>query len=231
MTIFKSNYFIIPSIILFCIGIFFNYLLLIFFLATFFFIQFKTKSIFFYFIISIIFFTLFFFELIFKKELIESDYLTINNISYGINNNYGYHPVKNKIFTEKIFYKKKLLKTNNYTINEFGHRKLENKRNKTKCLIFHGGSIMFGQSLNDDETLPYITSKLLEKTHHSFNFAFNGYGPHQFLSKLENLNLKEIENCRDVIIIYQYIHDHIARVTGKRSWGDKSPRYVKINND
>ena len=231
MRIFK-NYFYFPlSIILIVFGFFFNYLFLYFFLGIFFFIIFKIKSNYFYFITSILFFTFFLLELTFKDKVFESDYLTDNNISYDINENYGYYPTKNKVFIEKIYYKKKLIKRNKYTINEYGHRNIENKIKLENCIIFHGGSITFGQSLNDNETLPYFVEKSLGKKYNVFNFAFNGYGPHQFLSKLENLDQKEIKKCKNVIIIYQFINDHIGRTAGKRSWGDRSPRYVLINNE
>jgi hypothetical protein len=134
------------------------------------------------------------------------------------------------VFFEEIFYKKKLIKKNTYTINEYGHRKIENKNKSKKCIIFHGGSITFGQSLSDNETLPYFTKILLNENYNIFNFAFNGYGPHQFLSKLEKLNQKEIKYCKKFIVFYQFIFDHIGRTSGKRSWGDKSPRYILNNN-
>ena len=31
-------------------------------------------------------------------------------------------------------------------------------------------------------------------------------------------------------MIYQFIFDHIGRTAGKRSWGDKSPRYIFKDN-
>ena len=231
MSIFKNYFIFFLNLIFFLLGLFFNFYFLFIFLGFFFFIRFKLKSNYLYFLISIIFFTLFLFELTFRDKISESDYITINNIDYDIDKKYGYHPAKNKIFKEEIFYKKKLIKDNTYTINEYGHRKLENKNNHSKCIIFHGGSITFGQSLDDKETLPYLTGKFFRNNYDTFNFAFNGYGPHQFLSKLENLDLEEVNNCKEVFIIYLYIHDHIARVAGKRSWGDKSPRYININND
>ena len=180
----------------------------------------------FYFLISILLFDLYSFYPIKKNN-----YKTISNIEYEINNNFGYYPKKNSVFEEKIFYKDKLINFYNYTINNFGHRKVYNKNyNQKKCLVFHGGSIAFGQSLNDDETLPYQVRKLFEDKFKVFNFAFNGYGPHQFLSKLENNYLNELNMCEKLIIIYQFIPDHVGRTSGRRSWGEDSPRYIFKNN-
>ena len=230
MNIFKNYFFIFINSLLIIFGFFFNYFFLFFFLGFVFFIFFKKKNSYIYFIISVVFFTFILIELTFKDKQLKSDYLTVNNMKYDVDKNYGYHPIKNKVFFEEIFYKKKLIKKNIYTINEYGHRKIENKNKFKNCIIFHGGSITFGQSLSDNETLPYFTKILLNKNYNIFNFAFNGYGPHQFLSKLENLNQKEIKYCKKIIVLYQFIYDHIGRTSGKRSWGDKSPRYILNNN-
>ena len=180
-----------------------------------------------YFILGILFFDL---SSVFNFQ--KSDFRTESNIEYDIDKNYGYYPPKNSKFKETVFFKNKILKENNYLINEFGHRKLYNKLNNLdKCIVFHGGSITFGQSLNDNEVLPFYLKSILGDQYNIYNFAFNGYGPHQFLSKLKNNYLDELKNCQDVIIIYQFIFDHIARVAGKRSWGDKSPRYILQNKE
>ena len=231
MSIFKNNFFYILGIIFVLFGVFFNYLILYFILGIISFLIFKLKSKFFFFLFSVVFFSFFLIELIFKDKIVQTNYLTKNNISYEINNNYGYHPKKNEIFTEEIFYKNKLLKKNFYTINKYGHRNFPNKIKLDRCIIFHGGSLTFGQSLSDNETLPYIIGNMYAEKYNIFNFAFNGYGPHQFLAKLKSTNSDEIEHCKDTVIIYQFIYDHIARTAGKKSWGDKSPRFIFKNEE
>ena len=203
MSIFKNNFLLVITIFFLLYGVFFNYLFLYLFLGIFFFIIFKFRSTYLFFIISIIFLSFFTFELIFKDKQTYSDYFTKNNITYEIDKNYGYHPTKNKIFNEEILYKNKLFKKNIYSINKYGHRSFDNKLKLQNCIIFHGGSITFGQSLSDDETLPFFLGKLHEKNFNIFNFAFNGYGPHQFLAKLESLKQDEINHCKNVTIIYK----------------------------
>lgn len=175
-----------------------------------------------------VFFSFFIFEFINLNFFFnKNEYYTESNIEYDIDSNFGYYPKKNSEFNEKIFFKKSLIKENKYSINEYGHRKtLGTNLDATSCIIFFGGSIVFGQSLNDDETLAYHVSKLYNERTQVFNFAFNGYGPHQFLSKIQNGYTNEIRECKEFKLIYLYINDHIGRVVGKRSWGDKSPRYV-----
>ena len=161
----------------------------------------------------------------------KNEYFTSSNIEYDINKNYGYFPKANSEFFEKIYFKEKLIKTNKYSINKYGHRKsIGSQTNSKQCIIFFGGSIIFGQSLNDNETLPHFVSMKFNGEKKVYNFAFNGYGPHQFLSKIENSYLNQLMKCEELTFVSFYIHDHIGRVVGKRSWGDKSPRYV-INGE
>ena len=124
-----------------------------------------------------------------------------------------------------------MIKENFYTINEYGHRNIKNKNSNSKCIVLHGGSITFGQTLDDNENLPFLLKSVLDDDFNVFNYAFNGYGAHQFLSKIEKKYIDEIKNCKKLFILYQFIPDHIGRSAGKRSWGDKSPRYYIMDNN
>ena len=161
----------------------------------------------------------------------KSDYITISNIEYDINNYFGYHPKSNSEFIEKIYLNENLIDKNKYSINEYGHRKNYNLNKKNNnCIVFYGGSIVFGQSLNDNETLPYLVSKKLNGMKSVYNYGFKGYGPHQFLAKLENKEIYEIKHCKSLIAIYKFIPDHVGRTAGRRSYGEDSPRYILKNN-
>ena len=209
------------------IGFIFNLYLIYFSFFLLFLKIFSKKKNFFYLIVSYIFLGFLLFDLYSKQDFTKSDYKTISNIEYEINQYFGYQPKKNSILKEKVYFKEKLIHEFNYSINKFGHRETLNKYNNLeKCVIFHGGSITFGQAVNDDETLPYYISKKLNDKYSVFNFAFNGYGPHQFLSKIENNYFEEVKNCKKVFIVYQFINDHVGRTAGRRSWGDKAPRYL-----
>ena len=231
MKIANNIYFKVFSVITIFYGIFFNYFILLFFLTIACLLIYRSNNKYIYIIISCFFITFFLFDIIIKTRHPSSDYVTKTEIEYEINEHYGYHPIKSRVFNEEIFYKNNLFKKNIYTINNFGHRKI---KNSTKiidnCIIFHGGSNIFGQSLNDNETLPFYVKSSLNNKYNVFNFGFNGYGPHQFLSKLENNYIEELSSCSSSIIIYQVKKDHIGRTAGKRSWGDKSPRYIFKDN-
>ena len=231
MKITNNIYFKVFSILTIFYGIFFNYFILLFFLTIACFLIYRANNKYIYIIISCFFITFFLFDIIIKTKHPNSAYITKTEIEYEVNEHYGYHPKKNRKFNEEIYYKNNLFKKNNYTINNFGHRKIENSTKIIdNCIIFHGGSNIFGQSLNDNETLPFYVKSSLNNRYNVFNFGFNGYGPHQFLSKLENNYIEELSSCSNSIIIYLFIADHIGRTAGKRSWGDKSPRYIFKDN-
>ena len=218
----KFKYLILLSLV----ALFLNFKFLFIFLFLFFFkFYLRLKKI--YFLISAHIFLSFFIIDMVAPKLISNDntYFIESNIKYSINDKYGYHPIKNKIFEENVYKNNKFLKKTTYTINENGHR-ISPINNKNYCIFFHGGSITFGQSVNDEETLPYYTYKELDKKFSVFNYGFNGYGPHQFLSKIENNYLETPNICSKTLVIYLFIDDHVGRVVGKRSWGDKSPRYI-----
>ena len=219
----KFKYLILFSIL--CVIINFNFLFLFLFLI-FLKIYVNLKKIIFL-LISYSFLSLLIIDTIvpiFKND--KSIYYIDSDIDYEINANYGYHPKRNKTFEEKFYKNQNLFKKITYTVNNFGHRISPHIDNVNNCLLFHGGSIVFGQSVNDNETLPYRTFEKLNNKFLVFNFGFNGYGPHQFLAKIENNYLEELNKCNNLFVIYLYIQDHIGRVAGKRSWGDKSPRYI-----
>ncbi len=223
----KFKYLILFSLL--CLFINFKFLFLFIFLI-FLKIYLKFKKIIFL-LISYFFLSLLILDAVipkFKND--ESIYHIDSNIDYTINANYGYHPKRNKIFEEKFYKNQNLFKKITYTVNNYGHRISPDLDNVNDCLLFHGGSIVFGQSVNDNETLPYRISEKLNDNFLVFNFAFNGYGPHQFLAKIENNYLEELNKCNNLLVIYFYIQDHIGRVAGKRSWGDKSPRYIYDQN-
>lgn len=229
ISFFFNKYLIISLLVL---GFFFNFFLIYLAICIFFLKKFLKKKkliflIFFYSCLSLILFDFWKF-----KTLTKNKYQIKSNIAYNINKKFGYFPKENKIFKEEIFLNKSKIDEISYSINKFGHRVTgETKLNTKKCVFFHGGSFTFGQMVNDQETLPYVFNINSGYKYKVFNLAFNGYGAHQFLAKLEVKYLEDYESCKETTIIYQFIPDHIGRSAGRRSWGDKSPRYIFENNE
>ena len=159
------------------------------------------------------------------------NYQVISNLEYSNDPLVGYRPIKGAIYNEKIYDNKKLLLDVVYSIDNKGFRITgSNINNYKKCVIFYGGSYTFGQSVNDEDTLPFQFNKLTNNKFRVFNFGFNGYGPHQFLAYLLNYSNLDIFKCESTILVYQFLYDHVGRVAGKRFYSDYSPRYILENN-
>ena len=94
--------------------------------------------------------------------------------------------------------------------------------------IFFGGSITFGEGINDNET---FVSKfnLYNPDYYSYNYGFCGYGPNQMLAKLKDINFREEVKYNSGICVYTFIDEHIKRILGSMSivsaWAEKTPYY------
>jgi hypothetical protein len=119
-----------------------------------------------------------------------------------------------------------------YSFNK-GKRVVPNNNDSAKKNIFFlGCSYVFGDGLNDNQTLPFYFS---EKTNHKYNvvnFAFSGYGTHQALKILEEniLKNKSFQLSDSDCVIYSFIPSHFERAAGYADW-DKYGPYYKIENN
>lgn len=96
-----------------------------------------------------------------------------------------------------------------------------------RALVFLGCSYTFGEGVNDDETLPNQTARLLPEWT-LYNYAFSGYGPNHVLARLESLDTRKDIAEQQVVGIYVFIPDHVRRVIGAYSvnnWSRHSPYY------
>ena len=57
---------------------------------------------------------------------------------------------------------------------------------RPRKVAFFGCSFMFGHGVEDDQTLPYYFVREAGGTFEGFNFAGEGWGPHQMLREIEN---------------------------------------------
>lgn len=120
----------------------------------------------------------------------------------------------------------------NYKINNYGLRNTNSSNNNScHCIFFFGCSMIFGQGINDNETLPYL---LGEKTNHKYriyNFGVGGYGPNQILYEIESGGISKIvKGCKDNTAIYMGVENHVERATGKLFWQKYSPKYDLIKD-
>lgn len=119
-----------------------------------------------------------------------------------------------------------------YTINKDGLRETAtSNKQSNQCLLFFGCSFNFGEGLNDSETLPYIVG---EKTHHKYkiyNFAYPAYGASQMLTRMEDGFVdKRISGCKNTIVIYDGMLDHIRRLFDREYWFTNKPKWIEKQN-
>jgi hypothetical protein len=93
--------------------------------------------------------------------------------------------------------------------------------------FFFGDSFMFGEGVNDDETLPFAFS--VASGMRVVNFGLNGYGPHQMLRSLE-LDLPGRSGfVLPKFVVYLAIPQHIKRAAGYSAWDRAGPLYEVQN--
>jgi hypothetical protein len=93
------------------------------------------------------------------------------------------------------------------------------------CVLFFGDSFIFGEGLEDDQTLPYQVAMLGKGRLEVYNFGFHGYGPQQMLAALEQGRVAGAITCRPTHVILESIPDHVARAAGLAPWASHYPRY------
>jgi len=143
----------------------------------------------------------------------------------------GYRPVAGSRVTAIKLIGDRVVYDVVYTIDDEGRRvtPASSARAGDSLVLFFGGSVTFGEGVQDDETLPNAFAAAAPGTR-VLNYGFRGYGPQQMLAMLEDGRLDhEIEN-RDVTAVYTFIDAHVARAVGSMiivtSWGVDMPHYV-----
>jgi hypothetical protein len=93
-------------------------------------------------------------------------------------------------------------------------------------VIFLGDSFIFGEGLNDEETIPYLFEELSGGQCRTYNFGFHGYGAQQMLRIIETGLLdKTVSNQQPMVVVYGALLQHIERASGRMIWDAKVPRY------
>ena len=99
---------------------------------------------------------------------------------------------------------------------------------RTKHLIFFGCSFMYGEGLQENETLPaQLAARLLDYT--PYNYGFHGHSPAEMLTKIRSGTLPPEVPEREGDLIYLFMDAHISRAIGSlqivTSWGKNRPYY------
>jgi hypothetical protein len=135
------------------------------------------------------------------------------------NTDLGYQPTTGKHTSRKLMSNGKVIYDVTYTIGPDGFRVTNQSLLSKGRINFFGGSFVFGEGLNDDETLPYYLTKALNTNVQ--NFGVHGYGVHQALAIME----REQPPNGDVNILLTGPW-HALRSACKRSYTRGTPRYL-----
>ena len=118
-----------------------------------------------------------------------------------------------------------------YTIDSYQRRAIpvDDTAERDRFALFFGGSFVFGEGVNDDQTLPYHLGRLAP-TYRPYNYGFSGYGPQQMLAVLQSDQLDNEVAESDGLAIYTFIDAHVERAIGSmyvyNAWGDQMPYYA-----
>lgn len=94
------------------------------------------------------------------------------------------------------------------------------------CILFFGGSFVWGQGVENDETLPYQVGVKTAERYSVWNFGFGGYGPHQMLAAVESGFVRRAAPCTPRHVFYLAISEHVNRAVGRTRSQEKGPRFV-----
>ena len=110
-----------------------------------------------------------------------------------------------------------------------------NDSNTSNHLLFFGESFLFGDAINDNETLPFYVAKYT-KNYKVYNYGFICYGTQQMLARLESKSLNKEVEFQKGIAVYFFNPISIRRAAGTRlvsSYGEwyKMPLYKQEGNN
>jgi hypothetical protein len=141
----------------------------------------------------------------------------------------GYGPMRGVRVTSRKTKGKQLVYDVAYTISEKGVRVTKGNPGG-ETWLFMGDSNMFGEGVNDDETLPAYFSADLDYRANVVNLGFHGYGPQQMLRSLETDRLRPLVHGAVKQVIYEGIMDHPWRAAGHDDWDVYGPSYALSRN-
>ena len=138
----------------------------------------------------------------------------------------GFAPVPDFVAKATRVVNSRLVYDVRYTIGADGLREVpaSAQHPDTGCTLFFGGSFIFGEGLEDAETLPNVVAQVTARP--ALNFSFHGYGPHQMLAAIEFGLVDRAIECEPEHAVYLALPAHVQRSAGKASWDRDGPRYL-----
>ncbi|NQZ00786.1 MAG: hypothetical protein HRT45_08970 [Bdellovibrionales bacterium] len=102
-----------------------------------------------------------------------------------------------------------------YEMNENSHRIHPSLRKPTQSqfLIFSGGSFVFGEGLEANQTLPYYASESSD-TYFTYNYGIRGAGTNTLLGQFKFTDMKAGVEEDSGVFVYMYLNFHLQRANG-----------------
>ena len=142
----------------------------------------------------------------------------------------GSRPIPNTAIRFQEFLDGREIADVTYRIDAKGLREISAaEQSQSHKVAFFGDSFMFGHGVENDQTLPYYFVREAGGTFEGFNFAGEGWGPHQMLREIETGFVRSVAGKPD-LAIYEAIPDHLRRVAGRAPWED-GPHYELCRGD
>lgn len=113
-----------------------------------------------------------------------------------------------------------------YSIDEHGMRLTRGSKQGPGTFLFFGGSFVFGEGIDDEDTLPFFFSQQLGFRYNVLNLGFGGYGPHQMLRAVEIGQFDDAIAEPVVAAVYVGRPSHVFRLAGRSWWDPFGPSYV-----
>jgi hypothetical protein len=138
----------------------------------------------------------------------------------------GWAPVKSQVVDWRRYYGNTLLFDVTHTVDDNGLR-ISPESTAPECLLFFGGSFIFGAGVNDEETMPYLVGSRYRESFRTYDFGYSGYGAHQMLATLQHGIVDNTIECEPKYAIYLGMSDYPRRSSGKALWAVRGPMYER----
>ncbi|HYC63640.1 MAG TPA: hypothetical protein VEC14_02825, partial [Reyranellaceae bacterium] len=138
----------------------------------------------------------------------------------------GYAAKPNTIVRHSASFAGKPVYRVTYTIDQHGARATPTAAAGADTYLFLGDSFVFGEGLEDDQSLAAQFARARGFKVRTANLAFSGYGPNHLVRAFETGRYDRYADGKVKAVVTWIIPDHLRRVTGDASWLAYSPRYV-----
>lgn len=113
-----------------------------------------------------------------------------------------------------------------YSFDEVGRRSTSKiGESKIEVALFFGDAIVFGEGVNDYETIATYYERLNPKCR-SYNYGFSGHGPTHMLRQVSSLNFKNQFKNKKGVVYYILRDDAVKSTVGQVPWAQGTPKYT-----